>query len=240
MNFSLVLFDVGGTLIHFNHHKLAQFYTSAAAESGNPIPLPQISAVLTQLERDLPTLTKQRALSLEKEFGKSFWDDFYSEGFRRLGIVGDMSHAVTEIRERFMRGEFETVFDDTLSTLDELQARGVPMGIVSNFSPNLEEVLRQQGIHDYFQFFIVSAIAGVEKPNPKIFDLAVNIAQRPRTEIVYVGDSVYHDMDGARTAGLGGILIDRANQYGDYPGARIHNLNELIPFLAKENHGVRI
>lgn len=240
MNFSIVLFDVGGTLIHFDHTKLVQFYATAAAKSDNPIPLAHISAVLTLLERDLPTLTRPRALSLEKEFGKSFWDDFYAEGFRRLGITHDMSRPVTEIRERFMRGELETVFDDTFSTLNALKSHGMPMGIVSNFSPNLEEVLRQQGIYDYFQFFVVSAIAGVEKPDPKIFNLAVDLAQRPRSEIVYVGDSVYHDMDGARAAGIAGILIDRANAYGEYPGARMQDLNELIPFLAKENHAVRI
>lgn len=239
MKYSLVLFDVGGTLIHFNHSKLARFYATAAAEGGNSIPFAQISAVLTQLERDLPTLSQQRALSLEKEFGKSFWDDFYAEGFRRLGIVGDMSRAVAEIRERFMRGEFETVFDDTLSTLDALKARGVPMGIVSNFSPNLEDVLRQQGIHDYFQFFVVSAIAGVEKPDPKIFDLAVNLAQRPRAELVYIGDSIFHDMDGARAAGIAGILIDRANLYHDYPGSRVQDLNDLVGILEKEEYAVR-
>jgi len=235
----MILFDVGGTLIHFNHNKLARYYATAAAERGNPIPLAQISAVLTQLERDLPTLTQQRALSLEKEFGKSFWDDFYAEGFRRMGIVSDTSRAVAEIRERFMRGEFETVFDDTLPALDALKARNVPMGIVSNFSPNLEDVLRQQGIHDYFQFFVVSAIAGVEKPNPKIFDLAVDAAQRPRAEIVYVGDSVFHDMDGARAADLAGILVDRANLYRDYPGMRVENLPEVARFFEKEQYAVR-
>ena len=236
----MVVFDVGGTLIHFNQEKLARYYAAAAAERGTPVESAQIHAVLTQLERELPTLTKQRALSLEKESGKSFWDDFYAEGFRRLGIAGDVSAATTEIRERFMRGEFETVFDDTLPALDALAARGVPMGIVSNFSPNLEDVLRQQGIHDYFQFFIVSAIAGVEKPNPKIFDLAVDAAQRPREEIVYIGDSIFHDMEGARGADIAGILIDRENLYRDYTGARLQDLNDLIRLLEKEEHGVRI
>ena len=240
MNFTLVVFDVGGTLIHFNHTKIAPFYAAAAAERGTAIDSAQINTVLTQLERDLPTLSRQRALSLEKEFGKSFWDDFYAEGFRRLGIEGDTSRAVAEIRERFMRGEFETVYDDTLPALNALKARHVPMGIVSNFSPNLEEVLQQQGIHDYFQFFIVSAIAGVEKPNPKIFDLAVEIAQHPREEIVYVGDSVFHDMEGARAAGIAGVLIDRANLYRDYDGVRLQDLNDLIKVLEKEKHGVRI
>ena len=234
----MVVFDVGGTLIHFNHEKMARYYAAAAAERGTPVATAQIHAVLTQLEQELPTLSKQRALSLEKESGKSFWDDFYAEGFRRLGIEGDVSRAVTEIRDRFQRGEFETVFDDTLTALNELAARKVPMGIVSNFSPNLEDVMRQQGIHDYFQFFIVSAIAGVEKPDPKIFDLAVDAAHRPRPEIVYVGDSIFHDMDGARGAGLAGILIDRANLFREYTGVRLQDLNDLVGILEKEEHGV--
>ncbi len=240
MNYSTVVFDVGGTLIHFNHDKMARFYATAAAERGVTLDSAQIHATLVALERELPTLSKLRALSLEEEFGKSFWDDFYAEGFRRLGIGDDTFRAVTEIRERFMRGEFETPFDDTLAVLDTLTARGVPMGILSNYSPNLEDVLQQQGIHNYFQFFIVSAIAGVEKPDPKIFDLAVDAAQRPREEIVYVGDSMYHDMEGARGAGIAGILIDRANLYQDYTGTRVQNLNDLVRILEKEKNAVRI
>lgn len=240
MNYSLLIFDVGGTLIHFNHVRVAQYYAAAAAKRGVLLPAKRIDAMLTQLERELPNLSKQRALSLEKEFGKSFWDDFYAEGFRRLGIVDDMSQAVAQIRERFMRGEFEIPFEDARPALEELSAREVPMGIVSNFSPNLEDVLREQDLHRYFQFFIVSAIAGVEKPDPKIFDLAVITADHPREKIAYVGDSVYHDMDGAHAAGIAGILVDRAGLYRDYAGARIASLSELLSFVQKEKHAVRI
>ena len=88
--------------------------------------------------------------------------------------------------------------------------------------------MRQLGIHRYFSFFVVSAIVGIEKPDPRIFDLTVRAAKRPREEIVYIGDSVFHDIEGARSAGIAGILVDRQNQHPEFNGARVRELRELV------------
>lgn len=232
--FSTVVFDVGGTLLRFNLDALAQAYIAAGVPRGLSLNFAQTRAVIETLERELPERSRQRLISLENDNGKNFWDDFYAEGFRRLGIPGAMSDAVTGIRERFQRGEFEDVYADVIPALDALAARGVPLGILSNFSPNCEDVLRQVGVHHYFDFFVVSAIAGVEKPDARVFDLAARAANRPRDEIVYVGDSLFHDIEGAQRAGIAAILIDRANQYPDHPGARVQDLHGLIRLLGKE------
>jgi REG-2-like HAD superfamily hydrolase len=237
-NYPTVVFDVGGTLLHFNLNKLVRVYEDAASARGTALDPTQARAVLERLERELPTRSRERELSLETDFGKAFWDEFYAEGFRRLGVNGDVSAVVAKIRERFQRGEFDTLYADTLPALDALAARGVPLGILSNFSPNLEDVLRQLGIHDHFNFFVVSAIAGVEKPDPKIFALAARAANRPREEIVYVGDSVFHDVEGARGAGIAAILIDRAHQFSEHDGARVENLRDVILLLERESHAV--
>ncbi len=234
MNYPTLVFDVGGTLLHFDHAKMQQVYIHAARERGSILDPARVGAVLQALEFELPTLSRNRALSLEEDLGKTFWEDFYAEAFRRLDVNADVSQAVAEIREQFMRGEFEVLFDDTVAALDALKTKGVPMGILSNFSPNLEDLLRRLGIHDYFNFFIVSAIAGVEKPDKKIFDLAVREANRPRNQVVYIGDSIFHDMEGARRAGIVGILLDRGNRHLEYGGARIQNLGGLVPLVEKE------
>jgi putative hydrolase of the HAD superfamily len=238
MNQPMIIFDVGGTLLHFDRAKLAQFYARAVSERNILLDFTRIEIVLEGLEHELPSLSQERELSLEEDMGKSFWDFFYAEGFRRLGIKADMSEPVAEIRARFMRGEFEALFDDTVPTLEAFASRGVPMGIVSNFSPNLEQILRQQGIHRYFDFFIVSAIAGVEKPDPRIFDLAVDVGKYAREQLVYVGDSIFHDMQGAQNAHIAGILVDRTNRFPDYPGERIENLMELVEIIG-EGHAVK-
>lgn len=231
---STVVFDVGGTLLRFDLDALARAYIDAGAARGLSLDFAQARTVIETLERELPERSRQHLISLENDGGKIFWDNFYGEGFRRLGVTRDMAAEVGAIRTRFQRAEFQALFDDVIPTLDALTARGFSLGILSNFSKNCEDVLRQVGVHHYFKFFVASAIAGVEKPDPKIFELAVRMAHRPRDEIVYVGDSIFHDIEGARRAGIAAILVDRANQHPDYPGMRVQDLRDLIRHLEKE------
>lgn len=225
--YSTIVFDVGGTLLQLDYEALARLYVAASAKLGVVVEPTRAHATLQALEQEIPKRQQNHAVSLTDDNGRKFWDEFYTDGFRRLGVRGDVSRPVTEIRERFQRGEFEARFDDALPALTALHARGKRLGILSNFSPNLENILRQVGLHRYFSFFVVSAIAGVEKPDARIFDLTVRAADCPRQEIVYVGDSVFHDVEGARRAGLAGILVDRQNQHPKFNGARVRDLREL-------------
>lgn len=226
--YSTMVFDAGGTLLHMDYEALARVYVHAAATRGVQVSIPRARAILEALENEMPQRQRQRAVSLEADNGARFWDEFFGDGFRRLGVLDQMTREVTDIRARFQRGEFETLYDDVVPTLQALRAQGKHLGILSNFSPNLEDVLRALGIHAYFSFFIVSGIVGIEKPDARIFDRMVRAARVPRAEIVYVGDSVFHDIAGARAAGLAAILVDRYNQHPEFDGARVRTLRELV------------
>lgn len=144
--YSTIVFDVGGTLLRFDLKVLTRAYLDAGAPLGVSLDSARTRAVVQTLEHELPVRSQQRLVSLEDDNGKDFWDRFYGDGFRRLGVTCDVSAAVASIRERFQRGEFEALFDDVIPTLDALAARGFTLGILSNFSPNCEQVLRQVGV----------------------------------------------------------------------------------------------
>jgi putative hydrolase of the HAD superfamily len=149
------------------------------------------------------------------------------EGFRRVGV--DEDHArrfVQELLDSTNGGDFQKVYEDVVPTLEALKMRGRRLGIISNFSPNCESLLNQLGIGHYFDFFIVSGILGIEKPDPRIFQAAVQAAGRDVSELVYVGDSVFHDVEGARKAGMDAVLIDRADRFPEQP-CRVRDLREL-------------
>ena len=74
------------------------------------------------------------------------------------------------------------------TVLDGLQANGLPLGIVSNFSKTLPDLCRKVGIADYFDFIITSEEVGVLKPDPRILHIALERAQVKPEEAVYVGD----------------------------------------------------
>ena len=77
---------------------------------------------------------------------------------------------------------------ETYTVLDALQAKGLPLGIVSNFPKTLPDLCGQVGIADYFDFIIASEEVGISKPDPRILRMALQKAQVEPDEAVYVGD----------------------------------------------------
>ncbi len=105
---------------------------------------------------------------------------------------------------------------ETRAALDVLAAAGVPMGVVSNASGQIEAMLRRQicqvgtGQHVEVRCIVDSHVVGVAKPDPAIFDHAlVHFAEFERSRIAYVGDSVTMDIGAATAAGLHPILLTR-------------------------------
>jgi len=76
------------------------------------------------------------------------------------------------------------------------------LGVVSNFYGNLAAVCRDAGIAALFGVLVDSTQAGVSKPDPRIFELALDGLGVSATEAVFVGDSPGRDMHGARRTGM--------------------------------------
>jgi FMN phosphatase YigB (HAD superfamily) len=69
MNHPTLVFDVGGTLLHFDHSRLQQVYLDAAQTRGLALDRERVAAVLQALEFELPTRAQHRSLSLENDLG---------------------------------------------------------------------------------------------------------------------------------------------------------------------------
>jgi putative hydrolase of the HAD superfamily len=227
--YSTYLFDVGGTLIGFDESRRAKAYSERARTLGIDVTDDSTFSVLDELNYELPARTKGVLLSLlPANEQRAFWVDYWAEGFRRIGVSeADALNFTKELLDEVHGGNFQRVYEDTVPALEQLRARGKRLGIVSNFSPNCESLLRGLGLADYFDFFIVSGIVRVEKPDPQIFRLAIEASGKDVSELVYVGDSIFHDVEGARGAGLAAILLDRGNRVPGFAGARIRDLREL-------------
>ncbi len=227
--YALYLFDVGGTLIKFDERRRAALYAERAARAGRAVSPAHVARTLQELDYELPERQRGVPLSLlPAATQRAFWLDFWAEGFRRLGVAdADAVTFANELLDPANGGNLQTIFDDVIPALDALRARGKRLGVISNFSPNCETLLGELGLAHYFDFFIVSGILGIEKPDPRIFHAAVAAAGRALNEMVYIGDSVHHDVQGARDAGMDAILIDRARRYADRALPRVSDLREL-------------
>jgi putative hydrolase of the HAD superfamily len=128
---------------------------------------------------------------------------------------------------------------ETRSALDELATAGVPMGVVSNASGQIEAMLLREicqvgaGAHVEMRSIVDSHVVGVAKPDPRIFDFALpHFAEFERSRVAYVGDSVTMDIAASSAAGLHPILLD---PFDDHVGAdfeRIRSVADLVAELA--------
>jgi putative hydrolase of the HAD superfamily len=126
---------------------------------------------------------------------------------------------------------WSVVMPETPGCLASLKEQGYFLGVISNSVGTVEDQLRHEGLRDYFEAVFDSAIVGVEKPHPEIFQMALDRAGVAAQEAVFVGDTYSTDIGGAQLAGLQGILIDRIGAYASPDCPRITTLPELDAVL---------
>ncbi|MCG9133338.1 HAD family hydrolase [Candidatus Poribacteria bacterium] len=91
--------------------------------------------------------------------------------------------------------------------------RSKKLALISNFDhpPHVRSVLSELGLTQFFDSVVISAEVGVKKPDPRIFDSALEQTGMQPAEVVYVGDTE-DDTEAARAAGIAPILIQRENE----------------------------
>jgi HAD superfamily hydrolase (TIGR01549 family) len=111
--------------------------------------------------------------------------------------------------------------------LRRLRDAGLRLGIISNFEEWLERLLDQLRVREYFDVRVISGVEGMEKPDPRIFELAMSRAGVDAGSSVHVGDSPTFDVEPAGALGMFPVLIDRRERFPDAPGTRIASMREL-------------
>jgi putative hydrolase of the HAD superfamily len=128
------------------------------------------------------------------------------------------------------------------ATLDALTATGLSLGIITNgFTILQTHKARAHGLVDRVQSLVTSEDAGAHKPNPRIFEFALNELGVQATEAWYVGDNCDKDVRGAARAGLTSVLFDPDGQYdarkiattADAPDYVIRDLIEVVQLTVK-------
>jgi HAD superfamily hydrolase (TIGR01509 family) len=123
---------------------------------------------------------------------------------------------------------WEYVPDAVLPAIQALRERGLRIVVVSNANGTLRAHLDRLGLTARFDVVLDSADEGVEKPDPRFFEIALEKSGAARDTTIHVGDLYYVDVVGARAAGLRGVLLDEANLRPDADCPRVQSLDELV------------
>jgi len=122
------------------------------------------------------------------------------------------------------------------STLEELNRRGLHVGMVSNIDQDhLEHLLDCAGIREHFQSLLSSEVARSCKPDQGFFRMALERARCAPESALFVGDSLLQDIAGANQAGMRSVLIWSGE--GEPPDSEhepthvIRTIPEILPLL---------
>lgn len=123
------------------------------------------------------------------------------------------------------------LFPDVEPALAQLREAGYRLGLITNVTDDPTADLEGIGLRERFDVVVASCLVGFDKPDPRIFQAAMKDLGIAPEEGVHVGDQFLADVEGAQSAGLKAILLDRHDlQEGRHP-LRVRSLLELPPLL---------
>lgn len=127
--------------------------------------------------------------------------------------------------------KFNHLFDGTIEILDYLKPKYNLHIITNGFAEIQENKLNNSYITHYFKSVTNSEMAGVKKPNPLIFDYALNSANTKKENSIMIGDCIEADVLGALGAGLDAVFFNENNVPVANTIKQVNHLLELKKYL---------
>ena len=222
-----IFFDAGETLV-YPHPSFAELFSEVLRAEGHHIDPAVVQETVSAYSGRFTEAARRGELwSISADASRTFWLGIYRDFIKEVGIDGDADRLGDVLYGTFSDPNSYRLHPDAMPTLDRLESTGVPLGVISNFEEWLERLLDALGVTRYFPVRVISGIEGVEKPDPRIFEIALERAGVSAAETVYVGDHPYFDVEAAGEVGMLPILIDRRGRYADADCIRITSLEDL-------------
>jgi len=221
----LILFDAAGTLFEVRG-SVGEVYRTYASRFGVEIQAAELQTRFLAVFQSQPPLAFQGYDSLAElhRLEYEWWRALVRQVFVGFEFT-DFDAFFTALFEHFRQPEAWHLFDDTVPTLRALQARGIPLAVLSNFDSRLLDVLHGLALTPYFAGIHFSAQLGAAKPDSLAFHRVVQSYGLWPEEVWHVGDSLREDYEGATQAGLKAWLLDREGRAG---ATRLNRLEQLV------------
>jgi len=229
----VIFFDAGDTLLG-PHPSFPELFSVVCEEHGYDVPPEAVVRVQSELAPNLIDLVEDTGVdnpSFSSEESRRFWGYLYVRFLAELDI--DDSELAVALLNRFSTSSSYMLFEDVLATLSRLHDEGYRLGLISNFEQWLEERLIELEVGRLFDVTVISGFVMIEKPDPAIYELALQRARVEPARAVHVGDSMINDVEPAVSVGMHAVLLDRAGRYPDSRVPRIKSLEELPGVVAK-------
>ncbi|MDH3301685.1 MAG: HAD hydrolase-like protein [Acidimicrobiia bacterium] len=227
---SAVIFDIGGVFTYPTFHPVR--HTLSAWGIDHPDDEPFLRAhhagvhALTLARRD-------RGVSGHSE---DYWYTYDHAYGAKLGVGEER---MAELRTS-IRTDWDWVHLDNVAAFARLVKSGLPTALVSNNDGTAAEQMQDLGICQIgpgplpsVATIVDSAIVGILKPDPAIFAPALEALDVEPGRALYIGDTVYADVDGALAAGMQVVQLDPFDDHADFGHARLPDVAAVEAALAE-------
>ncbi len=231
-----VVFDAGGTLVRLDYEWISAMLASLGA-AATPAALHR--AEVEGRRRFDGSFAHPPAGGVPPALGQRGDTQAYFTGMLEAAHVpaGIVTPALERLAARQREhGLWTRPAEGARETIDALLSTPLRLACVSNSDGRAEQTLEACGVRDGLEFVIDSHVVGIEKPDPRIFELALAGLGVPAAHALYVGDIRAVDETGARAAGMHFVLIDPWMDYGD-PENGIPAIREL-PYWITTHFGL--
>lgn len=191
-------FDVGGVIVRTEYQA----------------PRERLAERLNMTYEDLSKAVFESETSRQASLGAISVDEHWAAVTRKLRRPASETRA---IRDEFFAGD---VLDRGLLDFIRALHPRYKTGIISNAWPDMRDYVVKNKFDDAFDALVVSAEVGVMKPEPKIYQIALEQLEVNANEAVFVDDTP-KNIEAARALGMRGILFQS-------PGQMLNELKEIL------------
>ena len=220
-----VFLDAGGVLVNPNWDRVAD----ALERHGVVVPASVLEAAEAHAKKQLDT---GQAIKATNDSTRGWL--YFNLVLQHAGVTLSPATeaALKELAEYHAQHNlWESVPPAVPDALGRLRASGRRLVVVSNSNGTVSRHFARLDLAKHFDLMIDSTDVGVEKPDPRIFQLALERSGARAETTLHAGDFFHVDVVGARAAGLQAWLIDAAGLYADHDVPRVPSLAALVDRL---------
>jgi putative hydrolase of the HAD superfamily len=208
----VIFLDAVGTLFTVKG-SVGEVYGQLASQHGVETDSHALNAAFfqafsTAVPMAFPTASVEQIPQLEYQW----WEVIAIETFKTVGVLqqfSDFSQFFAQVYDHFATAQPWFVYPDVLPMLKQWQNQGIELGVVSNFDSRLYPVLEVLNLAPFFKSVTISTTVGSAKPDPEIFQVALEKHHYSPAAVLHIGDSVSADYHGAKKAGIRALIVNR-------------------------------
>ncbi len=224
MPIKALFLDVGNTLVREVPSRFA-IYAECARTHGIALETPAMADLMRRAHRELPARVGGAFRYTDPWFTAYIERIFHHHLGVERGALGGLARGLFA---RFSDPATFRLHEGALELLDDARERGLVVGVISNWSARLPDLLAGLGVAERVDFVLCSAIEELEKPDIEIYRRALQHAGVPADAALHAGDDLEKDYLGARRAGIRAVLVDHDDVHATLGHPRARDLAQLL------------